>query len=782
MPPLEPPPIHRSPLGLKSRAQGALDQTVHHALHQLVGVAQSENPYHQAWWALSKLLLLSAWEATGLLPPNALKESDANSLTAILLHTLHTRFGITTSRWTLTAEAAWLPPAAVSQEILATLGGQDLTPLGQTDQLGFWYQSSLSRAQRKTLGQFYTPPLAARFLMERLEVPDQLAKVSPDKPFRIYDPAAGAGAFLLATAWQMMKQESKETLFSLKQTLYGSEKDPLALALCETSLLLLCTPQIARRAESFAPAVANFGLVVADSLSFFQGSAFPPQGSDEPSKDTVSLMGGIGWADACLGNPPYVGEKGNKELFRNTLEQYPQWKPYYQGRMDYQYFFFLLGLEKLREGGRLGFITTRYWLTADGASGLRQALLEQCLVKELIDLSEVRLFDQAAGQHNLMVVLEKCSDAQQRAQHRPKWISLKGGVLAPGGLSHAFLDQDEAQNTWATVQTLPSSQAALAQATHSAWSGWRPSAGTSVESILESLYTRGVPLEKLLQDQQGVISGADRVTSHNWTALSPGWPEEQGIRIGDGIFCLTPQELEALNLEPEAMGWVKPFFKNSHLTRYGIDQTLEKAERLLYIHRDCPVEAFPNLYRHLSRFRPLLERKRECQTGKIPWYCLHWPRNQRLLEAPALVTARRAPNNRFAIAEAGWYENSDLTLLVPREGPEEWLYFYLGLLNSRVLNFWNAHRGKPKGKLFEYYATPIRQIPLCPPEKSPPQTETLISLTKQACQRQADWLRQRSPNQPEHAPELAALQEAIDQQVYALYELTQEQITALKAW
>jgi adenine-specific DNA-methyltransferase len=401
-------------------------------------------------------------------------------------------------------------------------------------------------------------------------------------------------------------------------------------------------------------------------------------------------------------------------------------------------------------------------------------------------LSEVRLFDQATGQHNLMVVLEKCSDAQRRAKHRPKWITLKGGLVAPGVLSHGFLDQDEAQNTWATVQTLSSSQAALGQTTHRAGSGWRPTAGTKVESVLEALYTQGTPLEKLLQDQQGVISGADRVTPQNWASLPPGWADKQGIRVGEGIFCLTPPELEALNLEPEALAWAKPFFKNAHLTRYGIYQTLEEAERLLYIHQDCPVETYPNLYKHLSRFRPLLERKRECQAGKIPWYRLHWPRSQRLLEAPALVTARRAPANRFAIAEAGWYENSDLTLLVPREGHEAWLYFYLGLLNSSALNFWTAHRGKPKGKLFEYYATPIRKIPLCRPDQNPALTETLISLTMQACQQQDDWLRQRkkAPKPPllKQAPGIGELQKAIDQQVYQLYGLTKEHIAPIEDW
>jgi methylase of polypeptide subunit release factors len=145
--------------------------------------------------------------------------------------------------------------------------------------------------------------------------------------------------------------------------------------------------------------------------------------------------------DYVCSNPPYVGEKGHKELFRNARADYPFWDKHYQGKMDYLYWFIILGLRKLREGGKLGFITTSYWPTADGASHLREYILENSIVQEIIDFGETRFFEGAPGQHNMVFVLERCSNqvpnnsspegrtnaanVARKTQHRIKLVKVK---------------------------------------------------------------------------------------------------------------------------------------------------------------------------------------------------------------------------------------------------------------------------------------------------------------------------------------------------------------------
>ena len=129
--------------------------------------------------------------------------------------------------------------------------------------------------------------------------------------------------------------------------------------------------------------------------------------------------------DYVVANPPYIGEDAHKELFRNAIARYPYWKRYYKGKMDYLYFFVILALQKLKETGKMGFITTSYWLTADGASNLRKYILDNARIVEIIDFGEIKLFEHAKGQHNIVFVLEKCKDKEKKEQNKIKLVKVK---------------------------------------------------------------------------------------------------------------------------------------------------------------------------------------------------------------------------------------------------------------------------------------------------------------------------------------------------------------------
>ena len=77
--------------------------------------------------------------------------------------------------------------------------------------------------------------------------------------------------------------------------------------------------------------------------------------------EVFSEKGGF---DIVLGNPPYIGEKGHKELFQPVKNA--NLGKYYLGKMDYFYFFFHLALNLARTKGLIAFITTNYYPTATG--------------------------------------------------------------------------------------------------------------------------------------------------------------------------------------------------------------------------------------------------------------------------------------------------------------------------------------------------------------------------------------------------------------------------------
>lgn len=106
-----------------------------------------------------------------------------------------------------------------------------------------------------------------------------------------------------------------------------------------------------------------------------------------------------------IGNPPYLGEKNNKELFQK-VKNTPFGQKYYEARMDYFYFFIEKAIELLEEDGFLIYLTTYYWLRADSGNILRTTLKENGNFLD-IDIYDNSLFADADGQHNIIFLWEK---------------------------------------------------------------------------------------------------------------------------------------------------------------------------------------------------------------------------------------------------------------------------------------------------------------------------------------------------------------------------------------
>ena len=81
--------------------------------------------------------------------------------------------------------------------------------------------------------------------------------------------------------------------------------------------------------------------------------------------------------------------------------------------MDLFYYFSYIGIDILKRKGILNFITTNYFVTADGAVKLRIDFKSRTQLIKLINFNELRIFETALGQHNLITLLSKRSDSKQ---------------------------------------------------------------------------------------------------------------------------------------------------------------------------------------------------------------------------------------------------------------------------------------------------------------------------------------------------------------------------------
>ncbi len=216
------------------------------------------------------------------------------------------------------------------------------------------YDTTLTIAERKRHGVFYTPDPVTRYLTRA---------TAPAGP--VADLSCGDGAFLVEAArlgWPVM----------------GIDRDPAALACAEAEL----APYPADRRR----------LICGDGLA----PALP-------------------WVpDVVLGNPPYLeAKKADRAVKDRCRALFPAIA---HGGFDVYIFFLKAGLDALPPGGRLGYIIPNKFLVANYARPLREELLRDTTIEEIIDVSDLPTFQDAAVYPVLLVLRKAPPPPDHRAR------------------------------------------------------------------------------------------------------------------------------------------------------------------------------------------------------------------------------------------------------------------------------------------------------------------------------------------------------------------------------
>jgi adenine-specific DNA-methyltransferase len=502
----------------------------------------------------------------------------------------------------------------------------------------------LNPQQKRRFGCYMTPQPVAD-LMARLLAP----RLGPAS--WVIDPAAGNGGLLEAIARQSTPVARKR--------LVGVELQPdLAGSICR-----------------------DFRVVEGDALPFLSPRSRTPLGAQTFA--------------AVIGNPPYVREKLHRTAFVG-LRSSPMWEPYLKPRQDLQQLFLVLGLSLLEPGGDLVYLVNPYWLQSDSGVAVRTFAMEKADLVTAIDFGNVALFPEARGQHSLLVHFrdKRTPAAGAEMTYIRVTRTPSGGVDElckgiGGAVAGSSVPDYLERSTANTVRVIGPRRR------------WyiRPSG----DARLDRLEARSVPLGSVFSTHQGIVSGADRVTTRNRVFI------EEAVSLGEGIFVLSAEELAELGLSPGELAIARPTFRARRIQPFRVD---EAESFVLYMARGEGLDGRPRIARHLERFRPLLARRRECRQGKIPWYSLHWPRNPDLFDRPRLVTPRRATEPRFSLAPPGRYEQSDCAMITVADDDVELLRALAVVLNSDLLRLWCRHRGKQKGAVREYFGRLLEEIPL----------------------------------------------------------------------
>lgn len=472
------------------------------------------------------------------------------------------------------------------------------------------------------------------------------------KTVKVVDPSCGSGAFLVATFDWLQTEYRRVTeqlhaitgsydLFDLNKAilngnLYGVDLNAESVEITKLSLWL----KTAERGKPLATLEANIHL----GNSLIRGVEFSSRAFDwQTAFPEVFAIGGF---HVVLGNPPYVRMERIKAIK-------PYLKKHYEVAADradlYAYFYELGVRELLREGGRLGYISSGSFLKTGSGEPLRRFLLNRTHLLTLVDFGDLQVFEGVTTYPVIVIAEKRSADLDHRTM--TSYLVLES---APTSLSAAFEQNSRA---------MPESQLSSGS-----WQLESPEL-----AALRRKITIGHPT---LKDVYG----------------SPLYGIKTGLNEAFIVDKATRDSLVRKDLRSAEL--LKPFLIGDDLKKWHV----EADERwLIYTPKNSvAIDDFPAIRDHLRKFEHRPEQKKDLKrrATQQEWFELQQGAvgDSGVFDAPKLIYPEISQGPKFSIDESGSYLNKTVFSLPTND------WRILGLLSSRAAWFFflgeaNALRG-----------------------------------------------------------------------------------------
>ncbi|GAA7577537.1 class I SAM-dependent DNA methyltransferase [Helicobacter pylori] len=442
--------------------------------------------------------------------------------------------------------------------------------------------------------------------------------------------------------------------------------------------------------------------------------------------------------DCIIGNPPYIKEGGNKELFASTKRLRT-----YQGKMDIWYHFVGIGLEILKQNRVLSFIATNNWTTNAGAEKLRNILLRETQFISLIDFGDYRVFESADIQTMIMCFKKIISPNQYFFDYR-KIIAKK-----PSDTNRiTLLQRKECEGNLYLNAKIEKKNLINKTLFFSHF-----------DSIFNTILKNAILFLNKKEITNGIHPHYDRINKKINEKFS------NQFFNGEGIFVLSEAEKNNLKLSQKEMKLLKPSYETAEIMKY---LTLSQNQHWI-IYTDSSfknpksMDDYPNLKKHLDRFKEVI-------TSDNKPYGLHRARDERFFTGnPRIIVLRKcAKEPIFSYVNFDCYVSATFYIIKTKRFDSK---FLVGLLNSLLIRFWLKHRGKVQGNNYQIDKEPLMNIPLIKITKSNKSTADKIIVL-------VDKILKSKEKDPK--ANTLDLEKEIDALVYQLYHLTDEEIKIIE--
>jgi hypothetical protein len=656
---------------------------------------------------------------------------------------------------------------------------------------------------RKAGGVYYTPAYIVDAVV-KLTVGKQVEGKSPAElsggrgrqPLRLLDMACGSGSFLLGAyqflldhclkwyeanepgrhvkavyrdargAWRLTMGERKRILTA---HIFGVDIDRQAVEVTKLSLLLK-----ALEGENDAS--------LAEQMKLFHDRALPNLadnikcgnsliGSDSsagellPDAEELKRVNAFDWErefpdamkaggfDCVIGNPPYVRIQNMQEWAPREVELYKElYRSAAAGNYDLYVVFVEKGLGLLKAGGGLGFILPHKFFNAQYGEALRRLLAGGRHLAEVVHFGDQQVF-QGATTYTCLMFLAKAGAKEVRFARVADLTAWRASGKAEQG-------------------TIPAEKIGAAE--------WNFSVGPSA-GLFEKL--SGMPVKL------GAV--ADRIAQGIRTSANEIYVLDQVSAEGNLVTAKSRQLGKKVVVE---RGVARRFLQGREIKRYSVASSGKlviipyrwEANRMVLVTEKELSKKYPRALAYLHENKSHLENREHGRMRGDSWYAYVYPKNLDVMAATKILIPDIADRASFALDEGGDFAfTSGYGITIKPNSPES-MKFILGLLNSRVLDFFLKRVSTPmQGGYFRYFTQFVERLPIRPIDFTLPADKAAHDRIVSLVERMLELHKQLAAVKGESDKtaierQIAATDSEIDRLVYELYGLTPEEIAIVE--
>lgn len=707
--------------------------------------------------------------------------------------------------------------------LTASLDMEEIAIEDNHDALGEIYHEVFDQTLRKELGEFYTSEEVINYLLDGSGYDKELW----DK--RLMDPACGSGSFLISAVERLL--ETKPHQLSNAEAVYrifnsplivGFDINPFACEIARLRLFLTFYPYLSGGSEYRIRKLPVFNIdslardrtdigdnanqtlaqftdggnlreeyieevnlqeiaasdsprdetrVLSQLLSEYEDESIRPEAKTTFGRhDRVAgriLRDNVQY-DVVVGNPPYVRIQKVPEKRR------PEYKDGFDsatGRFDLSVLFMEYGIDSLRDGGHIAFITSNKFLTTQYGEGIRAYLRENAEIETLIDFTDTDVFD-VTVLPCILVAGKGRSDAESLGYCILKQADDPGDSKKCDDLL-SLVDQhltDELFEGRFTTGLNGDSETVKLRCFESTLPESKDATWTFIPTRERSL------VDKINQKKTADLGSiAEKISV--------------GIKTtANNVFVdpITKSKIEEYDLEKDL---IHPAISGKNVSRWSIDWSPEdpkKPSYILYPHEviDGSVEPvdlddYPNAKEYLEEHYEQLAGRSYLEDAGRKWYECWVPQHPDYFDVDnKIITPEMAPGNSFALDTTGFFcIGSCYSVLLEEESPL--LYRYLtGFLNSDLVEFYLKADSSTQlyADRFRYNKSYIENLPVLYADPSTIDDGSVDSVTDPASVEEImAYISSLVNRLGEDSVKPEPVEEKINELTYQMFDITEEE-------